>query len=245
MSSNNTNHADYSQAKVLVPLKIYEEATSESIMNSILKLKDDLNLLIISNELRQNPDDFDQIEMFLNKTWRYINLAIDNENSKSHFASYKLLNSAAKCLENFLIDVEQSSSPPILNLKIRNTLRQFIQSLNSNAEKISRLNNLEIDEETNVESVTPQVNPKEQGSLNKLVESNLLNDWILSDLNLNSEDLNSGLLFISGNLFDLNFSYKFLRVVNKNCFLMKQRKDSNLEQNDKLETKFILKVILV
>ena len=224
VSSNNSKLFDYSQTKILIPLKKSEEATSESITKSIVKLKDELNLLIISNELRQNPDDFDQIEMFLNKTSRYINLAIDNENSKSHFASYKLLNSAAKCLENFLVDIEQSASPPILNLSIRNTLRHFIQRLNSNAEKISKLNNLEIEDDTTLENVTPQVDPKDQGSLNKLVESNLLNDWILSDFNLNSDDLNTGLSFISGHLFDLNFSYKFFRVIHKNCFLMKQRK---------------------
>lgn len=70
--------------------------------------------------------------------------------------------------------------------------------------------------------------------------SNFINEWILSDFNLVSHDFNRELSFISGNLFDLNFNYKFVGLVNESCFLMKLRHPVNDSSDSLNEDQFYL-----
>lgn len=81
-------------------------------------------------------------------------------------------------------------------------------------------------------------------------EANFLNEWILSDFNLVSYDFNNELSFISGNLFDLSFNYKLVRLITDSCFLMRLRHQpavtanestNNTESNNSTEF-YILKV---
>ncbi len=177
-----------------------------------------------------NSSFFENAILFLSKSLRYINTAIQNEASNDHFASFKLLKSAANNLENFLNDEEQSY---ILDINTDTGLRILVNQLKTNSENIEKANFLDS------ESPTTQLTPSSAVGFNtqESTNSNIANDWILSDFNLSSHDFSSQLTFISGNLFDLNFCYQLCRVLNTNCMLMKERKNKNEESN-----KYILKV---
>lgn len=177
--------------------------------------------------------------MFLNKSLRYINSAISNEDLEEHFASYKLLNSAAKNLENFLNDDEQSSE---LDNGTKLFIGELIDKLRLYSEKIEKLNCLDLD--NTLEMASTHKNQSETKSALSVsgsaattpvaMDSNIANDWILSDFNLNSNDFKSELNLITGSLFDLNFTYQLCKVLNPNCLLMKSRNDETM--------KYVLKV---
>ena len=170
--------------------------------------------------------------MFLNKSLRYINSAISNEKMEEHFASYKLLNSAAKNLENFLNDEEHSS---ILESGTMLQLSKIIEMLCMYSEKIEKSNCLDLDNETSLEIKKPN---EESCTLAKTPDGNIANDWILSEFNLSSNDFKSELSLIAGSLFDLNFTYQLCKVLNSNCLLMRHRTDESLDPQ-----KYVLKVL--
>ena len=200
----------------------------------IQALANDLDKLIKNIENLHVQDDYENVNLFLNKSLRYINSALSNERSNEHFASYKLLKSAANNLENFLND-EQSN---ILDFVTSSFLRGLINNLKINSENIEKINFLDLE---NTIKIKKSLLNSPQESTNKSFNeaSNIANDWILSDFNLNSTDFNSQLSLISGNLFDLNFTYQICKVLNTNCLLMKERSDKT--DNPK---NYILKVII-
>ena len=177
------------------------------------KLALDLTQLINDSELKLHKD-YDEISLFLTKSLRYINSALANETDKNHFGSYKLLKSAANTLDNFISDIDNQKN--LLGKKRRIILTDLVKRLNQCSVEIEK-NNLKLDK-----LVEDDVPPKLHRN-----ESSLLNDWVLSEFNLLSNDFNSDLAFISGNLFDLNFSFKFVRFINYKCFLMTSRHTSN------------------
>lgn len=180
--------------------------------------------------------------MFLNKSLRYINSAISNEDLEEHFASYKLLNSAAKNLENFLNDDEQSSG---LDSGTKQFIGELIEKLRLYSEKIESLNCLDLDNTLEVASNQKRQNEGESAlpisasaaTTPVAMDSNIANDWILSDFNLSSNDFKSELNLITGSLFDLNFAYQLCKVLNPNCLLMKSRTDASQDP-----IKYVLKV---
>lgn len=221
--------------QVLIPTIAYSEPTPKCSND---KLKD---LAIEFDELinRVNSVEYaehESISHFLKKSLRYLNSAIANEALKEHFASSQLLKSAANNLENFLNDAQEISK--VLDIESKSFLRNLICKLKKSAEEIQNLNldldGLNISKEPNVSNLS--VN--ESNLVSRVSESNMLNDWILSDFNLNSNDFNSELTLISGTLIDLDFAYQLTRVLNSNCLLMKKR-DIRIESSKN----YVLKVL--
>lgn len=96
----------------------------------------------------------------------------------------------------------------------------------------------------------PAVSSSSAGVSPASAEPNFLNDWILSDFNLVSNDFNNELSFIAGNLFDLSFNYKLVRLLNDKCFLVRTKShqtndesDSNNGANNAENEFYLLKVI--
>lgn len=181
--------------------------------NHIGKLALDLTQLINDSNLKHHPE-YDEISLFLAKSLRYVNSAQANETDKNHFGSYKLLKSAANTLDNFINDIDNQKN--LLDKQRRVILKDLIKRLNQCSEEIEKTN-LNLDKLVQVDEA-----PKLHRN-----ESSLLNDWVLSEFNLLSNDFNSELAFISGNLFDLNFSYKFTKFINYKCLLMQSRNTSS------------------
>ena len=193
----------------------------------------------IGNSLKQliSRTDSENINLFLNKSLRYINSAISNESLEEHFASSQLLKSASKNLENFLNDDEQSVSQ-LLDNDTKQVLRDLITNLKLNSENIEKLNFIDLDSSGTDHKSDTQEDSNENNSDAK-ASGNIANDWILSDFNLNTNDFKSELALITGSLLDLDFTYQLSKVINPNCLLMKDRADQN---ND--SKKYILKVYL-
>jgi len=214
-----------SDTKILLPNKL--SLSDHSILSTVETLQglaNDLDRLIKKLETLNNSSGrFDNAFLFLGKSLRYINSAIQNETSNEHFASFKMLRIAANNLENFLNDEEQSS---ILDMNTDTRLRILVNQLKTNSESIEKINF--------PDSESPPLPPPVAFNTQ---ESNISSDWILSDFNLSSNDFSAQLSFIAGNLFDLNFSYQLCRVLNANCLLMKNRQDTTEEAK-----KYVLKV---
>lgn len=223
------------ESQVLVPKKL--PCNESGIVQSLHKIGNNLTQLIGRTKC-------ESINMFLNKSLRYINSAISNEDLEEHFASYKLLNSAAKNLENFLNDDEQSSG---LDNGSKLFIGELIDKLRLNSEKIEKLNCLDLDNALEVASSHKKQSEAENAlsvsvsgsaaTTPVAMDSNIANDWILSDFNLSSNDFKSELNLITGSLFDLNFTYQLCRVLNPNCLLMKSRNDESQDPK-----KYVLKV---
>lgn len=197
--------------KTLDPIVINED--NKNFTDTIKQFASDLNQLLNSKDLKENKN-YEEISLFLTKSLRYINSALANETDKNHFASYKLLKSAANTLDNFISDIDNH----LLDEKRKLLIKDLIKKLNKCSNEI--------------ESTSLRLEPDE--TLTNTVklsrnESTILNDWVLSEFNLLSNDFNSDLAFISGNLFDLNFNYKTSKVLNQKCFLMKFR---NIDSTD-------------
>lgn len=200
--------------QVLVPTITYSAVPPDKSTSD--KLNDlETNL----NDLISKYTEHESISHFLKKSSRYLNSAIENEKLKEHFASSQLLKSAANNLEKFLNDVEEISKA--LDRTSKLSLRDLISKLKKNAEEIQNLN-LDLDG-LNIVSDTNTLSVNEGNLVSRVSESNMLNDWILSDFNLSSNDFNSELTFISGSIIDLDFSYQLRRTLNANCLLMKER----------------------
>lgn len=200
----------------------------------IQELANCLSKLINQLDSTTNRSDYENVNLFLNKSLRYINSAVSNENLNEHFASYKLLKSAANNLQNFVND-EQSNVLDSVTVKF---LSDLIEQLKRNSANIENANCLDLKDTATPESVGANTTHQAENELgHKTAESNIANDWILSDFNLSSNDFNSQLTLISGNLFDLNFTYQLFRVLNVNCLIMKERSDKSVNSK-----KYILKV---
>jgi len=214
-----------------------------TIIQSIQQIATDLNNLLNDPELIIINEQHNEINLFLNKSLRYINSALANENENNHFTSYKLLKSAANTLENFLNDIDNNNSQKnILNKKQKLILANLIVKLNENSIHIESTSLLLLDlnnqnNDTSASASTPNVTT----NLLPRSDSHVLNDWVLSEFNLLSNDFNSSLAFIAGNLFDLNFNYKLNKTLNisSKCFLMETRNTNAI--NNKL--KFVLKCL--
>ena len=173
------------------------------------------------------------MSLFLNKSWRYINSALANENEKNHFNSFSLLKSAAKTLENFMSDIDNHK----LDKRRKTLIVDLIKKLNECSRQIEAASNIMIDLEC--DSTVDNVETKNESASLSIAknETNVLNDWVLSEFNLLSNDFNSDLAFIAGNMFDLNFNFKICKTLNNHkCFVMKSR-------NPNLNSKFVLKVM--
>lgn len=169
----------------------------------------------------------------LNKTKKLLSLALKNVQSDYTYATVKLLKSAANNLSDCIIEIE-------MNLKqanaVRVTLVDFLKSL---YKKLSSCVENYVNNHQTTASITIEVGDADSdpdgtlstsSSVSKIgppltasSSSSAFNDWILSDFNLVSNDFNNELKLISGNLFELSFHYKLAKVLNANCFLMKQR----------------------
>ena len=183
---------------------------------------------------------------YLSKTKKLISLSITNQSSKCYYASYNLLKSAASTLIDCISEVEMrlTSSQKSKILKQTNLIKEIINDLNINAQQICETNlgklSEKLDKNENFIKSNNQTNVIQNEVLEdypKASETNTLNDWILSDFNLLSNDFNNELTFISGNMFDLNFTYRLSRILNNNCFLMKLRHpmkkiDQSLSESD-------------
>lgn len=176
----------------------------------------------IKNHLSNQCQDSNFVDAHLSKTVKLIELAIENENSDYHLTTLKFLKNSSNILSDCVSELERSNSSSAKLV--------FMRSINSKLIDVTRIlsdKNREI-EENNTKSEQMDRSPS----------GRFLNDWVLSDFNLKSDDFSNELSFISGNLFDLNFNYKLCRVLNFNCFLLQNRFDQSKQKNEK----FILKV---
>ena len=216
-----------------------------TIIQSIQQIATDLNNLLNDPDLIIINEQHNEINLFLNKSLRYINSALANENENNHFTSYKLLKSAANTLENFLNDIDNNNSQKnILNKKQKLILANLIVKLNESSVHIesTSLLLLDLNNQNNDSATTTPTTTTTTTTTNILPrsDSHVLNDWVLSEFNLLSNDFNSSLAFIAGNLFDLNFNYKLNKTLNisSKCFLMETRNNNNNNN-----TKFVLKCL--
>jgi hypothetical protein len=198
-----------------------------AIVEAIKNISNELNRLINFNNLDAHQD-YDQISLFLNKSLRYINSAILNENEKHHFASFRCLKSAANNLDNLLNDLVEQSIV-IFDSKTAIILKNIINELNLNAEKIDKLHCLDLD---NTLEQNHQLAVEEQDR--KKTQSESTDEWVLSEFNLKSHDLNGDLHSISEEIFNLDINFQVIKILNKNCLLIRERHNQ--------ANKFVLKV---
>jgi hypothetical protein len=215
-----------------------------TIIQSIQQIATDLNNLLNDPELIIINEQHNEINLFLNKSLRYINSALANENENNHFTSYKLLKSAANTLENFLNDIDNNNSQKnILNKKQKLILTNLIVKLNESSIHIESTSLLLLDLNNHQNNDSASASTTTTTTTTNLLprsDSHVLNDWVLSEFNLLSNDFNSSLAFIAGNLFDLNFNYKLNKTLNmcsSKCFLMETR------NNNTNNLKFVLKCL--
>jgi hypothetical protein len=207
-------------------LKLSKTQKQSGLIDQNKRINAQINMLI------KDLSEFTFICEYLNKAKKLINLSIQNEASECHFASFNLLKSAQTTLFECVSECEFGARlDPIKKENIAeqlNAIKSLITDLNGFSSQP-------------MQHVPPQTNTPP-------IKSGHDEDWILSDFNLLSNDFNNELSFISGNLFDLNFTYKLSSVLNNNCLLMKLRhkKQSITEPANYMvqmdEDKYLLKV---
>ncbi len=200
--------------------KSAEKIKHSSLLEHIQSINAQISKLIEEdNELNSNKANLFILD-HLSKTKKLVNLSISNQASKCYYASYNLLKSAASSLIDCIseIEIRLTSTQKSKILKQINLIKEVISELNMNAQQICQTN---LGGKSS-ENFTQNNSGKDE-EFPKASETNTLNDWILSDFNLLSNDFNNELTFISGNMFDLNFTYKISRILNSSCFVMKLR----------------------
>ena len=223
------NFVDYSdisnQVTVLKPNVVSKlPSTNLTKRNSLIEQNQNINAQLTKlvesvNELNTGKI-YTFIVDYLNKTKKLIQLSITNEATKCHYASYNLLKSAVTTLIDCISEVEVRLNPSQKNKIVTqlNIIKEFINDLNINSQQINQTNLVEANS-----SPKNSDNNSSSEDYPKPSDPNALNDWILSDFNLLSNDFNNELTFICGNLFDLNFTYKMSRILNNKCFIVKLR----------------------
>ncbi|CAF0947715.1 unnamed protein product [Brachionus calyciflorus] len=182
----------------------------------------------IKAHLNQNEKIDDFTNDYLKKTTKLIDLVVQNENSDYHETTIKFLNNSSNILSDCIAELECSGrqSEKLEFLRLTNKkLEAIIYGISKLKNDDKAKNEIEIKAEDKLEKSPSQ--------------ATILNDWILSDFNLKSEDFNNELSLILGNIFDLSFNYKILKILNENCLLVKSR--FKTETNAKEITKFVLK----
>ena len=154
---------------------------------------------------------------------KLIELAIENENSDYHLTTLKFLNNSSNILSDCVNELERSN--------YSGSRLVFLKSINS---KLMDVTGILSGKSRQTEEFDKPLN----NNLEKLSSVKLLNDWVLNDFNLKSEDFCNELSFISGSLFDLSFNFKLCRILNFNCFLLQTRFNHTGQKHQK----FILKV---
>ena len=230
-----TDSVDLNNQHVLKP------TMNSSRVHTIQKLSNKLKSLISINEQHN------EVSQFLNKSLRYLNSAISNEELDNHFAAYRCLKSAGNNLVNFLADCSEQSDC-LLDAKTSGLLQTLVAELNACSDELEKLTLVESDAETAGEvAIAPLTNMNMKNVFNSFTNSAAgteagaqLNDWVVSEFNLTSNDFNNELQLISGTLFDLDYNYQVCRRLQlADCLLMKQR---HLQAHDQPGKRFILKV---
>ena len=226
MATLKPNVVQNSNSESITRKKSVEKIKHNSLLEHIQSINAQISKLIEEdNELNSNKANLFILEHLI-KTKKLVSLSISNQSSKCYYASYNLLKSAASSLIDCIseIEIRLTSSQKSKILKQINVIKEVISELNMNAQQICQTNlggksSDKLDKNENF----IQNNSGKDEEFPKASETNTLNDWILSDFNLLSNDFNNELTFISGNMFDLNFTYKISRILNSSCFVMKLR----------------------
>jgi hypothetical protein len=155
---------------------------------------------------------------------KFLNMAIVNLNSDYSFASNKFLKLTLDELYELDSILEQipteSAKTGFDSGKLENTIKKSIIEL----KQVLPNDQTAFVKENKKKASTIKSNEQKETTDSTLSSTpNILNDWILSDFNLLSNDFNNELSLISGTLFELNFNYKLYKVLSPNCMLVKQR----------------------
>jgi hypothetical protein len=208
--------------------KSLEKTKPSSLLEHIQSINTQIsNLIEWDSELNSNKVNSFIVE-YLSKAKKLVTLSITNQTSKCYYASYNLLKSASSTLIDCIAEIETrlTHSQKSKLTKQINSIKEIINDLNINSQQIAQSNLGKSSEKSDFGTDNNETNFAQSGNneeFPKVSETNTLNDWILSDFNLVSNDLNNELTFITGNMFDLNFTYKISRILNNSCFLMKLR----------------------
>jgi hypothetical protein len=212
--------------------KSLEKTKHSSLLEHIQSINTQINNLIEwDSELNSNKVNSFIVD-YLSKAKKLVTLSITNQTSKCYYASYNLLKSASSTLIDCIAEMETrlTHSQKSKLIKQINSIKEIINDLNINSQQIAQTNlgksSEKSDKNENFGTDNNETNfaqSENNDEYPKVSEGNTLNDWILSDFNLVSNDLNNELTFITGNMFDLNFTYKISRILNNSCFLMKLR----------------------
>ena len=239
---------------------------SNSTTNNLSVLITDIGSFIDSHCSTSNPNSYDYVIDNLVKTRKLLTLSATAQNTSTKSSSTNLSNnnasstslstatsaadkylkSALSNLSDFMaeMDLNRASSGDVSSER-KNFLKSVYRRINSLMDESL----LARQKASTPLEVAGAGNGKTAATPTASPEANFLNDWILSDFNLVSNDFNNELSFISGNLFDLSFNYKLVRLINDKCFLMKLRhatSDSNGNNSDTNTNEyFFLKVSIL
>lgn len=213
--------------------------------NGLDQLISEISSFIEKNTM--SPNSYDYLIDNLVKTKKLLTLSAQNKNNS---VSFKYLKSALSNLSDFMSEMEANNTMTSKSKDAeRNSFLKYIYKrinslMDQSLEIVISPKSLEgVLTPPSATAVTPLQPQSQPPPLGKTPETTFLNDWILSDFNLVSNDFNNELSFISGNLFDLSFNYKLVKLLNENCFLMRLRHQTTNNATDSINDElYLLKV---